>query len=260
MRPQTGNKANERVVDPFIGITLGTYNECALFRVDNLALFYLQSMAYAKNASGQYLCETDAGEFAGTTTAATPEGCVSQGRRPRPKANFNYNWGGVVSFSIDTFGGDQFLEDTVGIDGMRSHPTPEALNRVLFLNPTPAYLTNIIDPLRDREGDLYQSQHAGTLPVLEKDGFYAQMRPVVQAFADQNAEQVLVDLLAVLHKHWATRSSTNHQSASPASPGYVWGSGAMKYEELIADILADGSFMQTQISARARSTIAGKPR
>ncbi|MBK9037146.1 MAG: hypothetical protein IPL61_38860 [Myxococcales bacterium] len=239
------NKQGARVVDPFIGITLGTYNECALFRVDNLALFYMQSMAYAKNGSGQYLCETAAGEFGNTTTATTPAGCVSQGRRPRPKANFNYTWGGLVSTSLDVFGGDQFLEDTVGIVGMRSHPTPEALNRVLFLNPTPSYLTNIIDPLRDREGDLYQSQHAGTLPVLEKDGFYAQMRPVVQAFADQNAEQLLVDILVAMHKHWPTRSSINHQSTAPASPGYVWGTGAMKYEALIADILADGSLMQT---------------
>ena len=241
------NKAGARVVDPFIGITLGTYNECSLFRVDNLAVFYLQSMAYAKNASGQYICEDDGGAFDGTRTAATPEACASfgSGWRPQPKANFNYQWGGVVSTSIDLFGGDGFLEDTVGIAGMRSHPTPEALNRVLFLNPTPSYLTNIIDPLRDKDGDLYQSQHAGTLPVLEKENFYAQMRPLVQAFADQNAEQLLVDLLAVMHKHWPTRSSTNHQSANPASPGYVWGTGAMKYEALITDILADGSLMAT---------------
>jgi hypothetical protein len=255
------NKAGARVVDPFIGVTLGTYNECALFRVDNLALFYLQSMAYAKNAAGQYLCETAAGAFAGTTTAATPEGCVAAGRRPRPKANFNYNWGGVVSFSIDTFGGDEFLEDTVGIAGMRTHPTPEALNRVLFLNPTPAYLTNIIDPLRDREGDLYTSQHAGTLPVLEKDGFYAQMRPVVQAFADHDAEQLLVDLLAALHKHWPSRNSTNHQSVSPTSPNYVWGAGAVSYEPLIVDILADGSLMQTLVATAPtlnRTTARGR--
>lgn len=257
------NKANARVVDPFIGITLGTYNECALFRVDNLAVFYLQSMAYAKNASGQYICEDSGGAFNSTRTSATAEGCASfgSGWRPQPKANFNYNWGGVVSFSIDTFGGDQFLEDTVGIAGMRSHPTSAALNRVLFLNPTPDYLTNIIDPLRDREGDLYLSQHAGTLPVLEKDGFYAQMRPVIQAFADNNAEQLLVDLLAALHKHWPSRNSTNHQSASPTSPGYVWGSGAVSYEALIVDMLADGSLMQALVSTAPtlnRVTVRGK--
>ena len=242
------NKANARVVDPFIGITLGTYNQCELFRVNNLAVFYLQSMAYAKNASGQYICETAAGAFDGTTTSATPEGCTAAGRRPRPKANFNYNWGTVVRSSIDVFGGDEFLEDTVGIAGMRTFPTPEALNRVLFLNPTPSYLTNIIDPLRDREGDVYQTQHAGTLPVLEKDGLYAQIRPVVQAFADANAEQLMVDLLSVLHKHWATPNSTNHQTTAPTGANYVWGSGAMKYEQLIGDILADGSLMQTLVA------------
>ncbi|MEZ4401964.1 MAG: hypothetical protein R3B06_18180 [Kofleriaceae bacterium] len=239
------NKQGARVRDPFLNITLGTYNECALFRVDNLAVFYLQSMAYAKDGAGNVICEDAGGEFNSTRTAATAAGCAGfgSGWRPRPKANFNYNWGGLVRTSIDTFGGDGFLEDTVGIAGMRSHPTPEALNRVLFLNPTPAYLTNIIDPLRDKEGDLFISQHAGTLPVLEKDGFYAQMRPVVQAFADQNAEQLLVDILAVLHKHWPSRSSINHQSVDPAAPSYVWGSGAVSYEALIVDILADGSLM-----------------
>ncbi len=237
------NKQGAQVRDPFLNITLGTYNQCQLFRVDNLAVFYLQSIAYARNASGQYLCETAAGAFDGTTTASTPQGCVSQGRRPRPKANFNYNWGTVVRSSIDLFGGDEFLEDTVGIVGMRTHPTPQALNRVLFLDPTPAYLTNIIDPMRDREGDLYKAQHAGTLPVWELEGFYDQIRPVVQAFADNNSEQLFIDVLVVLHKHWATRDSITHQSVDPAAPGYVWGSGARTYEGLITDILADGSLM-----------------
>jgi hypothetical protein len=237
------NKQDAKVKDPFIGITLGTYNECQLFQVNNLAVFYLQSIAYAKNASGQYICETDAGAFDSTTTAATPQGCVAQGRRPQPKANFNYNWGAVVQGSIDVFGGDGFLEDTVGIDGMRTHPTPNALNRVLFLDPTPAYLTEIIDPMRDREGDLFKAQHAGTLPVWEVEGFYDQIRPVVQAFADNNSEQLFVDIMVALHKHWATKNSVTHQSVDPNAAGYVYGSGAMTYEQLMVDILQDGTLM-----------------
>ncbi len=244
---QACNKQNARVVDPFIGITLGTYNECQLFRVDNLAVFYLQSIAYAKNAGGQYICETAAGAFDSTTTAATPQGCVSQGRRPRPKANFNYNWGAFVQGSLDVFGGDEFLEDTVGIEGMRTFPTPAALNRVLFLDPTPAYLTNIIDPMRDREGDLYLSQHAGTLPVWELEGFYDQIRPIIQAFADNNAEQIFVDFMSALHKHWPTEDSITHQSVDPGAPGYVYGSGGMTYEPLIIDITADRGLMDTLV-------------
>ena len=237
------NKQDAKVKDPFVGITLGTYNECQLFRIDNLAVFYLQSIAYAKDGSGRYICENDAGAFDSTTTATTPEGCTSQGRRPRPKANFNYNWGTVVNGSLDLFGGDKFLEDTVGIQGMRTHPTPQALNRVLFLDPTPSYLTDIIDPMRDKEGDLYKAQHAGTLPVWEKDNFYAQIRPIVQAFADNNAEQLFVDILVALHKHWPTTRSVTHQSTNPNAPGYVWGSGGMTYEPLMADILADGTLL-----------------
>lgn len=242
------NKQNAQVKDPYIGITLGTYNACSLFRVDNLAVFYMQSIAYAKNAAGSYLCETDAGAWDSTTTAATPQGCVAQGRRPQPKANFNYNWGGLVSGSIGLFGGDGFLESTVGIAGMRTHPTPQALDRVLFLDPTPDYLTNIIDPLRDREGDLYKAQHAGTLPVLELEGFYDQMRPIIQAFADQGQEQLLVDLLAVMHKHWPTKQSVTHQSVDPNAPGYVFGSGGRTYEPLIIDVLTDGALLNALVS------------
>jgi hypothetical protein len=236
------NKQNAQVKDPFIGITMGTYNQCELFRVNNLATFYLQSIAYAKQ-NGQYVCETDAGAFDSTTTASTPEGCVAQGRRPRPKADFNYQWGAFVQGSIDTFGGDGFLEDTVGIEGMRTHPTPAALNRVLFLDPTPQYLTNIIDPMRDREGDLYKAQHAGTLPVWEVENFYSQIRPIVQAFADDNSEQLFIDVMVVLHKHWATRNSVTHQSVDPNAPGYVYGSGGMTYEALLVDVLQDGTLM-----------------
>jgi hypothetical protein len=237
------NKQNARVVDPFVGITMGTYDQCELFRVNNLAVFYLQSIAYAKNATGAYLCETAAGAWDSASTAATPQGCVAQGRRPMPKANFNYQWGGFVDGAIDLFGGDEFLEDTVGITGMRSHPTPQALNRVLFLNPMPSYLTNIIDPLRDREGDSYLVQHAGTLPVLELEGFYDQMRPIIQAFADAGQEQLLVNILAVLHKHWPTRQSVQHQSVDPSAPGYVYGSSGRTWEPLIVDVLQDGALL-----------------
>jgi hypothetical protein len=260
------NKSGARVVDPFLGITLGTYGECALFNVDNVAVLYLQSIAYAKNSAGQIICEGNGGAFDPTTTAATAAQCVAQGRRPQTKANFNFNWGGLVSFALDTLGGDGFLENTVGISGMRSHPTPQGLNRVLFLNPTPSYLLNIINPLKDKEGDTFFPKHAGTLPAWERDGFYDQLRPIVQAFADANEEALFVDLLSTLHKHWASPQSTNHQTSNPAGAGYVFGSGANRYEGLVADILQDGSLMaavtaaappfnQTQFAGKGYRTI-----
>ena len=80
-----------------------------------------------------------------------------------------------------------------------------------------------MDPARDKDGDLFLDQHVGTLPVWEAEGFYDQVRPIVQAFADNNAEQLFVDFLSVLHKHWPSADSVQHQTVDPNAPGYVWG-------------------------------------
>ncbi|MCE9573649.1 MAG: hypothetical protein K8W52_10875 [Deltaproteobacteria bacterium] len=242
---QACNKQDAKVKQA--GITVATYNACEMFKVDNLAVFYLQSIAYAKDGNGNIVCEDDKGDFDATKSSATAAGCASfgSGWRPRPKADFNYNWNkGILSPGlVGLLGGDGYIEGQAGIAGMRSHPTPEALNRVLFLNPQPAFLQDIVDPLRDRNNNLFTSKHAGTLPVWEKEGFYDQVRPIVQAFADTNSEQLFVDLLAVLNKHWASAQSIDTQTATPTGPDYVFGSHAGTYEPLIVDMLSDGTLM-----------------
>jgi hypothetical protein len=250
---QSCSKAGAQLKEPNTGVTVATYtNKCDLFRVDNLAVFFLQSIAYAKDGNGNIICEDDGGAFDATKTAATAAGCASFGTgwRPQPAANFNYQWGGVGGL-LGLLGGDGYLESTAGITGLRTHPTPEALGRILFLHPWPnaaggwpdGYLSNLADPVTDKDGDLFYAQHAGSLPVWEKTGFYDQIRPVVQAFVDNNAEQDFVDLMVVLNKHWATPQSTNTQTANPGAAEYVWGSSAVSYEPLIADMLEDGTLM-----------------
>jgi hypothetical protein len=245
------NKPNAQV--GLAGIPLATYAECDLVQIDNVATFYIQSIAYAKDSAGRYLCENDAGEFGSTTTATTPEGCVAQGngRRPRPKADMNFSWG-FIGAAISVFGGDGFVEDQSTITGFRTHPTPQALNRVLFLQPTPDLISDTLDPPRDKDGDRYIDQHVGTLPVWELEGFYDQVRPVLQAFADHNAEQLFVDLLSVIHKHWPSADSINHQSFSPTAPNYAWGSGGESYEPLVAAVLADGEVLGALVDGAPR--------
>src|SRR6185437_10100046 len=129
---------------PIPGVNLN-YNQGALFHVNNLAVFFVQSIAYTRSGTG-YLCEDAGGQaFDGNTkVATTPAGCASfgSGWRAQPKANFNYNWsngglGGATAGSINLLGGDGYIESQTGITGMRTHPTPQALGRVLFLNPWP---------------------------------------------------------------------------------------------------------------------------
>jgi len=237
---QLCNKNNAHVVIagiqyPFIG----GYAPCELVQIDNLAVFYVQSIVYAKNAAGQVICENAAGDQ--TVTVADGAQCYARGDRPRPKATMVFK-DGLVAGAIDLFG-DDFLESQSTITGFRRHRTPPALNRVLLLDPMPSFLSATLDPVRDREGDLYTAQHAGTLPVWEKENFYDQIRPIAQAFADNNAEQLFVDFMAVLHKHWASEDSITHQTVDPNAPGYVYGSNARTYEPLIIDMLADGTLM-----------------
>jgi hypothetical protein len=137
---------------------------------------------------------------------------------------------GVIASS-----GDQSLELTSTIAGFRRHPTPAALNRVLFLSPTPAFLATAIDPAVDGSGALFRIHHPGTLPVLEVNGFYGQIRPIIQAFVDNGAEQLFIDLMSVMHKHWPSKDSTDTQTTDPAGPNYAFGANTRSWEPLLAD-------------------------
>ncbi len=220
------NKQNAKVTDPLgLGIPLAYYNECDLIEVDNLATFYVQSIALQCD-NGSYATRNGSGNWV----------CASGS--PHPKAHLNFNWN---NFLIEAIVNDNLIQQMTTIDGFTTHPTPQALNRALFLDPMPSFLANVMDPPVTKYGQQFRSVHAGTLPVWEKDGFYDQIRPIVQAFAKHNAEQLFVDILAVLHKHWPDRNSApTHQFNQPGQAGYVWGSGAVSYEPAIIDILSRG--------------------
>jgi hypothetical protein len=249
---QMCNKQDAHVVALGISYPLiGGYDACELVEVDNLATFYLDSIAYAKDANGNIVCENDAGN-----TVA----CTASGARKRPAATLVFK-DGVVNTLINTLGGDSWLEGQVGITGFRRHPTPEALNRVLFLNPMPAFLQPTLDPAVDVYGQPFLSEHAGTLPVWEKNNFYDEIRPIAQAFVDHHEEQLFIDFMAVTHKHWPSPSSTTTQTMNPAAANYVYGSSGETWEPLIAeafqtDLIPALSALAPELDA---ITVNGKP-
>lgn len=206
------NKQDARI--EIFGIGVGQYDECELFQIDDLAIFYVQSIACAKDASGN--CRTDDGSY-----------------MPKAYLDVNAGW-------LDPFITDNRMESLTGIEGFRSHPKPWALNRALFLNPPTDGIANLIDPVRCKDGDRFIDQHAGTLPVFELEGFFDQIRPIVQPFADWNREDLFVKLLVVLHRHWPSPESLQHQSTNPAGKGYVKRSNARSYEPLLIDLFENG--------------------
>ncbi|NOY89676.1 MAG: hypothetical protein GXP55_00605 [Deltaproteobacteria bacterium] len=55
-------------------------------------------------------------------------------------------------------GADEILESQSGITGLTTHPTPEAMNRLVFAPRTP-FLTNLIDPPLTRDGLVLEERH-----------------------------------------------------------------------------------------------------
>jgi hypothetical protein len=222
------SKAGAVVEEPIFGIEVTFDEECELFRVDNVGVFFLQSIAYAKDDDGRVILDDDG--------------------NPVPKAELTFNSGLVdlLDFFIDM---DEFLETRSGIAGFTTHPTPHALGRMLFLPQKSAFLTGVVNPERCRDGHLYEEVHADTLQVWEVEGFYDAIRPVVQVFADHEAEILFVDLMTVLHQHWSSRESGDHQQADPTLPDYAWGSNAVSYEPLIVDILAQEAFLPALVAS-----------
>lgn len=218
-----------------VGINLATYDECELLRIEDVAVFYVQSMAYLRDENGDFVYEDG---------------------KPVPAAEFPFNWGWIGIFITDGI-----IESMVGIDGFRTHPTPQALNRTLLLDPAPAKLQDMIDPPVCRDGHLYKTGHGGTLPVWEATNFYQLVQPLVQPFVDRGKEALFVKLLVVLHSHWPSRDSINHQNTLPGEANYAYASNLAAYEPLIADILDQDALLPALVEtapALGSVTVGGR--
>ncbi len=228
----------------------GPAKPCTLFRLDDLALYYLLSIA-----SDSVKLRDPYTNFLNSITDSTLK---------------------TQSQALDALG---LLDNLIGVPGFGKYPTPAMLARILFQDNSRRadFFKTTLDlgPCSPaRQGTLcsnqnleWQNYYDGALFALEavhprdaagnpKTGvnFYTAFRPIVDAFAKhdeciarnpngscakfRNAGQILVDLLSVLHRHWPTA-----QSAFFGAPGYEpqqQKSGASRYEPLIAKLLSAG--------------------
>ncbi|HEX7663041.1 MAG TPA: hypothetical protein VF407_00945, partial [Polyangiaceae bacterium] len=87
-----------------------------------------------------------------------------------------------------------------------------------------------------QDGDwLYQRDTDATM-VWEDFGFYKAMSPMVTAFANHNAEGLLVKVLDVIYQHWNDKNATAQDcSDNKADPRYCAKDGLNSYEPLLAE-------------------------
>ncbi len=221
-----------------LGITIATYNKCAMLRVPDLAILYVQSIARFRDGSGKFVCEK------GTLQCPAGGECTCQNGYFRGKAflNFTFNNALIELVAGDNPSGNDFIENQSTITGFRRRPTAAALNRVLLLDPLPQFLADAMDPAVDVDGDRFIDQHKGSLPVWEKNNFYDQMQPIVQAFADHNREDLFVASLVVLHNHWPSRQSLDTQHTNPTGHGFSKQSNAVSFEPMLVKVLESTDF------------------
>jgi hypothetical protein len=260
------NKEGATIGLDIFGYTLkvaGPYKACELYEIAGGANFYVQSIARLRG-SGNALTQTP------------------KARLRLKTENMSGVGGTLLKGVLSTLGEGKVLSMIGGIDGLchesssdECHPTTEAVNRLMFMDPLPAMLAKIQDPAIDIDGHQVNQYHVGTLLSWEVRHpqyscsandpcqFYDALRPVVQAFADHNAEDLFLDLMSVLHRHFASKQSKTHQYADPLKPDFAWGSGIVSWEPLLVEILEQGDLLGAlNAAAGALDTLklaSGKP-
>ena len=240
-----------------LGISLpGSFDECAVFRIENLSAFYLDSIANA----AQY----DDGAS-------------------RPKRGSIYMRPlilriapGVVNILQSSSGIDGMYPAGGGVFGEIVAPTPKFLNRLVFFdqkndtqNPKTLLFVSdlqgefigtsvcpervINDPVPDAfdktpdgkihglrncpDGQWLQQRSANTLFTWENFGFYTAIAPVLGAFVKHGREDLFLELSNAVFKHWPGEAASADEcrlAGNKTCPK----SGMNSYSALIAEAFA----------------------
>lgn len=232
------------------------FHECEVFKVENLAKFYLQSII---GKARLYF---------------------------RPKV-LRDGILGIGAAKVDT------IQQSSGILGFwddknsyNFRPQPRFLNRLVFFdlqndsqNPTHDFIADlqgdkvgtaacqeriIDDPVPDaadvspdrkvrglrtcQDGEWFFQRDQDAVMVWEQFGFYKAITPLLQAFGNHGREDLFLQLIEVLHKHWSDdKASAAECKLTPSASCSK--DGAVRYEALLAEVMATDLFPAlTQLS------------
>ena len=253
------NKNGARITSPLP--LPGTYAPCELMQIEDLAFFYLISVA--DSSVKDNIPEADFMNAIKSDTLRNGLSCLLFGSLI-----------GIPGFDCTTRPTSSFPFFKLVV-----YPRPEAAARLLFQDngnrsdfQKDAMDFGACDPKRPgtlccNQNHSWQQHHNGTLFALESvrsaNGrtFYDALRPLVNAFGKytecvtrasngactrtQNAAKILIDLLSVLHRHWPTAQSRffgfDYEAASKKS-------GVVRYEPLIAALLGQGDLLPSSLA------------
>lgn len=244
-------------------VTGATYKECEVFKIDDMASFYVDAIAgkaemYLRDATLRDGLAFGIGaanvnlitKLSGLTGFVDANGNVvaddstEKTLRPTPK------WLDRLVF-FDTPNDSQnartqrFMRDLIGDNGFG---TSVCRARAPIADPLPnaadAASDGKIRNLRSCDTpDLIRNRDPNTIFVWERFGFYQAMRPMLSAFVSEKREERFLDILEVMHKHWQTKGAAQSATGvaecllSRESNATCTGDGLSTYEPLLVEIL-----------------------
>lgn len=261
----------------------GSFDECALFKIENLAAFYLDAivtqnpdLVNVKNAAGQRV-----------GSLYMRDSLVRNGV------------GGVGAASVE------IMEESSGLTGWWGtgsdlRPKPQWLNRLIFFdqkNDSPNsggknYKTNrfladlngphagtsvcperiITDPVNDAftaadgkvhglrncaEGDWLDQRGYATIFTWEDFGFYTAMTPMLSAFVKYKREDLFLDLVGTINRHYSDENATANE-CKLAGGKTCTKDGIVTYEPLLDGFFAGDTITALSLLIQQASNLAVK--
>ena len=203
---------------------------CQLFKIDNAALFYLQSMM---GTAQLRLTFGDDEVLAAAFSTSLPDGHSAM------------EW----YTGIDGFA---FVEGTTNAPAYAVYSvTPQAAARLLFAVydervPPDAPYAEGLGRTRDLmartrlDGKPLDQLHAGTLFAWEKNGMFEQLQPLLNAFAAHHREDLLLKVMDVLHLHWGSKHGFTTRNDDATLQDFSHKTGLVHFEDLLARALTQG--------------------
>ncbi|WP_257460345.1 hypothetical protein [Archangium lipolyticum] len=233
----------------------GTYKECEVFKVDNMAVFYLQSMVGKAQLYMRPSIIRDGVLGIGATTVSVMEQSsgitgfwdAANSRTLRPKTEW---LGRMIVFdqvndsptsSGKNYITNRFLKDLQGAN-IGSSVCPERVIDDPDPDAADAAPDGRIRGLRACAADeWFPVRNPDTLLMLEKEGFFKAIRPLLLAFTSRDREDLFIQMMEVMHRHWMSDQAPAKDcklTSNPDDPrSQCSRAGAKQLEPLLAELL-----------------------
>jgi hypothetical protein len=229
----------------------GTYKECEVMKIDNVTKFYIQSVVGKAKIymRPSILRNGIVGIGAATVDTIQQSSGIdgfwdpasSKTLRPKPqylnRQVFFDQAGDSPNQGDPNYITNRFLRDLMG-PHVGSLVCPERVINDPDPTAADAAQDGLVHGLRScQNGDWLDQRDSDALFVLENFGGYSAMAPMMTAFANRNQEDLFIEMLEVLYRHWPDDKSPdcNKSGDYKSNPRFCNQDGAVTYEPLMSE-------------------------